>query len=218
MLSVYQIERYFHARHFDPLLRGVVPIGLDLPLPLQVRLSGQPAAVIALALRRVLELTYGPTPLSRELTSSLLAQQNNDGTFGEAEGTSGGTSGGDPLATAAAIAALTALGREHASTPNPEAAVARERAIVALANHQADDGLFQYAADRTDEDRALTSAFILTLLGGEDDFRHAVRYADLLNWFDDHAERLDGNANLLWRLARVDATPARSHELAAIAA
>ena len=48
-LSVYQIERYFHARHLDPLLRGVVPIGIELPLPLQVRLSGQPAAVVALA-------------------------------------------------------------------------------------------------------------------------------------------------------------------------
>jgi hypothetical protein len=216
MLSVYQIQRYFHARHFDPLLRGVVPIGLELPLPLQIRLSGQPGAVLALSLRRVLELTYGPTALSRELTAALLNLQNADGSFGDADGRD--QPAGDPLATAAAVAALTALGREHASTPNPEAAVARERAIVALAHHQADEGLFHCPADRTDEDRALTSAFILTLLGGDDDFRHAVRYADLLNWFDDHAQHLDGSACLLWRLAQVDAAPVPSHELAAIAA
>ena len=219
MLSVHQIERHFRARHLDTLLRGVAPIGLDLPLPLMVRLSAEPVAVIALALRRVLELTYGPTALSRELTAAILDKQNNDGSFGE--GATGNVDGpGDPLATAAVVAALTALGREHANTPHPEAALARERAIAALANSQADTGLFQSSADRTDEDRVLSGAFILTLLAGDEDFRQSVRFADLLNWFDEHAQELDPNAQMLVRLGRVEAPVSRPQRggLAAIAA
>ncbi len=219
MLSVHQIERHFRARHLDALLRGVAPIGLDLPLPLLVRLSGEPVAVLALALRRVLELTYGPTPLSRELTATLLDRQNNDGSFGE--GVSGNPDGpGDPLATAAVIAALTALLQEHASTPHPEAALARERAIAALANSQADHGLFVSPADRTDHDQALATAFILTLLAGDEDFRQSVRFADLMNWFDEHDDELPAHADTLLRIARAQ-TPVCHHPLqtpAAIAA
>lgn len=221
MLSVYQIQRHFQTGHFDPLLRGVAPIGMALPLPLQVRLSGQPAAVIALALKRVLELTYGPTALSRELTAALLDRQNADGSFGEAASTgmtsTGAISQGDPLATASAIAALGAREREHASAPHPEAAIARERAIAALAYSQADDGLFHCPADRTDDDRAMTGLFILSLLAGDEEFHHAARTADLMTWLDEHADEFDHSAANLWRIARIDA-PAASPQRAAVAA
>lgn len=219
MLNVYQIERHFRGGNFDPLLRGVAPIGLDLPLPLQVRLSSQRAAVIALALRRVIEVTYGPTALSRELTAALLDRQNGDGSFGDGA-KDGGLAVGDPLATAAAVAGLTALGREHSNTPNPEAALARERAIAALAHFQVDSGLFACGADRTDDDRALATAFILTLLAGDEDFRHAVRYADLMTWFDEHADQLDGGVGRLWQFARIESPVVSMHEgaVAAIAA
>ncbi len=202
MLSVHQIERQFRARHFESLLRGVAPIGIDWPLPLQIRLGSQPVAAMALALKRVIELTYGPTALSRELTQAIIDQQNADGSFGDS-----GIRGplGDPLATAAVIAALSALAHEHASAPHPEAAVALERALAALANFQADDGLFHCPADRTDDDRALGSIFILTLLAGDDDFRQAVRLADLMNWCDEHAGNLDREAAKLWRMACIDA-------------
>jgi len=219
MLSVYQIERHFRSRHIDTLLRGVSPLGMELPLPLMVRLSAEPVAVIALALRRVLELTYGPTPLSRELIAYLLEHQNNDGSFGD--GTTGNVNGpGDPLATAAVVAALTALAREHANTPHPEAALARERAIAALANSQADSGLFSSAADRTTEDTTLNSAFILSLLAGDEEFRQSVRFADLLTWFEEHVDEVDAAAEKFIRLARVEApaTFRKSNAIAAIAA
>lgn len=219
MLNVYQIERHFRGGNFDPLLRGVAPIGLELPLPLLVRLSGQRAAVIALALKRVVELTYGPTALSRELTAALLDRQNGDGSFGEgARDTLVGS--GDPLATAAAIAALTALAQDHSSASNPEAALARERAIASIAHFQMEQGLFACAADRTDDDRALATAFILTLLAGDEDFRLAVRFADVMTWFDEHVHRLDGASDKLWQFARIEAPAMNVHHgaVAAIAA
>jgi hypothetical protein len=227
MITAHQIQRYFHARHFEPLLRGVSPIGLELPMPLRLRLAGQPAAVIALALRRVLEITYGPTALSRELTEALLQMQNDDGSFGAAgyaatgEDPRGSTTAaqpsGDPLATAAAIAAFTSLLREHASA-HPEAALARERAIAALAATQAEDGLFQYPLDRTVEDRALAAAFMLALLASDDDVRSAVRYADLMNWFEERDAALGEPTARLWRMACVDAAVPATPVRAAMAA
>lgn len=217
MLNVHQIERHFRGSHYDSLLRGVVPMGLDLPLPLQVRLSGQRAAVIALALKRVVELTYGPTSLSRELTAALLDQQNGDGSFGQTSGT-GMALSGDPLATAAAIAALTALLREHSQLPLVEAGAARERAIAALATFQAEAGLFSCPADRTDDDRALTGAFILTLLAGDEDFRQAVRYADLMTWFDEHAQTLECSIAKLWQFAQIESPVGSGREQRSLAA
>jgi len=206
MITAHQIQRHFHARHFEPLLRGISPIGLELAMPLHLRLAAQPAAVIGLALRRIIEMTYGPTPGSRELTAALLHLQNDDGSFGctDTDAAGAGRHMGDALATAAAIAGLNALLREHASAPHPEAAVARERAIAALAATQADDGLFSSSFDRTHDDQALTAAFILHLLAADDDFRQAVRYADLMNWFDEHADHLDDATTQLWRMAQVD--------------
>ena len=70
------------------------------------------------------------------------------------------------------------------------------------------DGLFVSANDHTQEDRTLAAAFILALLAGHAEFRAAVRFADLLNWFDDHSHWLDDTCDMLWRLARVDAPAA----------
>ncbi len=212
MLSVYQIERYLRVRHWDMLLRGIVPLGMELPLPLQIRLSQQPVAVMGLALRRVCELTYGPTAVSREIAAKLLAEQRSDGSFGAA--------GPDPLATAAAVNALSVL---EASQPHhglAEVPAAIDRALIVLAAMQDDDGLFNAPDDRTDDDRAASAAFVLAILAGNDAFRRCVRFADLMTWFDERAESLPDATADFWRLARID-TPVEamsSPQLAAIAA
>ncbi len=65
MLSLHTIERALETADHDRLVREVAANGLSLPLPLRVRLSSSEAAAVALGLRRVAELTYGPTALSR---------------------------------------------------------------------------------------------------------------------------------------------------------
>ena len=212
MLSVYHIERYFRTRHWDILLRGIVPLGMELPLPMHIRLSQQPVAVMGLALRRVCELTYGPTGVSRDMAAALLAQQHADGSFGVA--------GPDPLATAAAVNALATL---EASQPNhglPDVPAAIDRALIVLAAMQDDDGLFNAPDDRTDDDRAAAAAFVLAILASNESFRRSVRFADLMTWFDERADALPEPTATFWQLARID-TPVERHasaELAAIAA
>ncbi|MEX2216995.1 MAG: hypothetical protein WD768_22980 [Phycisphaeraceae bacterium] len=207
MLNVHQITRHLKAGHLDSLLRGTTPLGIELSLPLETRISQQPAAVIALALRRIVELTYGPAEACRLTLASLLRLANADGSFGDGGTDPQGRSRGDCLATAAVADALSRmLSENHATHADRQAAFAsRDAALIALAGMQEADGLFISGNDRTQEDRTLTAAFILALLAGCAEFRSQVRFADLLNWFDDHSDRLDDTCDTLFRLARVDA-------------
>ena len=207
MLNLQLIERLFDAKAFDRLLSGVVANGLELPLPLQVRLSQAPAGAVAMALRRATELAYGGTDLARRLAGFLLMDQAEDGSFDA-----------DPLITAAAAAALGRLPAQRDAGIGPTIVHAKEAAIVALAGMQAEDGLFFSSMDRSSEDRALTAAFVLFLLGGDDLFRRAIRIADLCRWFEQRHDQLDRSTRRLWRMSGVGVRRTRRRAGEAIAA
>ena len=212
MLSINLIQRHFQANHLDSLLDALSANGLELPLPLRIRLGQANASAVAMALRRVIELTYGPTGLSRELTAHLLKDQQPDGSYSQ-----------DPLATAAVVSAFGRLLMEQPGTAGEPVHAAYDRALAALASMQGEDGLFRsptLGVDRTRQERALCSAFILFLLAEDQDFRHAVRFADLLNWFEQNQDDLEADTNRLWLMARTDTSsrPRPSSNLAAIAA
>lgn len=212
MLSVNLIQRHFHANRLDSLLDALSANGLELPLPLLIRLGQVNASAVAMALRRVVELTYGPTGLSRELAGHLLKAQQPDGSYGR-----------DPLATATVVSALGRLFTEQPGAAGDDARDARDRALAALASLQGEDGLFrssELGVDRTQQERAQCSAFILFLLAGDEEFRHTVRFADLLNWFEQRRDDLEDDTRRLWLLARADRgeKPRPNPNLAAIAA
>jgi len=216
MLRVDRIERHYHAGEHERLLRDVADNGLILPLPLRLRLAQGPVPAVALGLRRVAEVTYGPTPLTRDMTATLLREQRGDGAFdADADADSP-----DPLATAAAIAALNQVIAEHPGE-RELVAQARDRALAALLGMQDDAGLFRSADDRDEPQRALVSAFILSLLAGDETFRATVRYSDLMSWFDERADLLERETAALYRLARAatdpTATPKRRRRVPAAA-
>jgi len=194
MLSGYVIGRDFEQRRIDRLLLGLCRNGLPATLTLQVRLSESPEAVIALALRRLVELSYTPSPLAGEMARALLQSQQPDGSFDT-----------DPLSTAAVICALGALlgavGGRAGTTQQQELEHGRSQALFALAAMQCDDGLFDFELDRTEQDRALVAAFILYLLGGDQAFRQIVRFADLSRWFEQNQDELDQATFELWQLS-----------------
>jgi hypothetical protein len=207
MLSVHRIDRHFRGRQFEPLLAAIEANGLELPLPLRARLLQTPVAAVALGLMRLLELTYGPTSLAREMIDALLHFQRSDGSFE-----------GDPLATAAAVAALARCTQDRALAQDGRLAAGYQRGLDALAHMQADDALFTSTDDRSWQDRTLAAAFIVLLLGADPGFRAAVRYAQLMTWFEQHRRRLDPAARELWRLARVQTTGPQTPAPAAAAA
>lgn len=216
MLSVTQIQKLFNSQDHTRMITNLADNGAALPLPLQARLT-QPAATAGLGLRRLTELTYGPTSLSRDMIDSLLDTQLPDGSFP-------GQVDHDPLTTAAAAAGLAATLREQrpapGSTPDPRSTQALENALASLAGMQDAEGLFRHSDDRTEQDRALTSAFILFLLARLPGFRETCRFADLMTWFDERADRLDEDTAQLYHMASLD-DPARhpaSPALNAIAA
>ena len=196
MLTLPTIQRCHRTRDHERLLRALRDNGTILPLPLQVRLSSLPMAVMALGLRRVVELSYGPTPLSREMLAALLDWWR----------VADAGRGVDPLATAALAAAIAAVLRDQPQLDAPSLRLAKREAIASLAAAQAEDGLFDASDDRTDADRRLTSAFILYLLNNDEDFLSLVRVGELSQGLADGSRRRD-DASTLFQLARASATP-----------
>ncbi|MFA9477645.1 hypothetical protein ACERK3_04985 [Phycisphaerales bacterium AB-hyl4] len=213
MLSLHRIEKQFHAGEHERLLRQVLDNGLRLPLPLRVRLSQGRATAIAMGLRRVVELTYGPGPLSRAMIAALLAEQSASGAFLADDRP-------DPLATAAAVSALAMVRRDHPTAAGPEVDEAHDRALAALSEMQDGDGLFRAGDDRSDADRARSAAFVLWLLAADAAFRQSVRMADVRNWFESRLSRLEATTAELYQLACLSRPidPPRTPALAAIAA
>ncbi len=174
-----------------------------LSLPLKIRLSRGPVTAIALSLHRLTELTHEPTPIRQEMTMALLVQQRTDGAFG-IDGPP------DPLPTAAAIAALGRVVNQISTINSIEKVTynrcqaAYEQGLASLAAMQGEDGLFGTADDCTDAERSLVSAFILYLLAGDPAFRMTIRFAELMNWFDERANQLDPMIIALWTLAGLD--------------
>ena len=197
MVNLRMIQRCVERGEFEKLVQRLGENGLAESLPLRARL-GHAAPATGLALRRAVELSYyGPTSLTRMLTALLIHLQQPDGSFA-------GVDERDPVATAAAAAGLATLLADPMGRLDDTAAVAQERAIAALASMQDGQGLFTSAADRTWQDRAATSAFVLTMLVDDPRFRAAVRFADLLSCLDENEHRLDHAARGLLQLARAD--------------
>ncbi len=196
MLSATHIQKLFDSGDHGRMIGCLAQNGAALPLPLQARLS-QPAAAIGLGLRRLCELIYGPTSLSRAMVDTLIQSQLPDGTFA-------GCVDRDPLTTAAAAAGLAASLREHQADMQSPSAEALDRAFVGLSAMQDDEGLFRHSDDRTEQDRALTSAFVLFLLARLPQFRESIRFAELMTWFDERADRLDEDTAQLYHMASLD--------------
>lgn len=199
MLSVSLIERTLETRDYDRLLRDLANNGMDLPLSLRLRLGQSPTAPLALALRRLVELTYGPTALSRQLVDRLLRDQLPDGTFpGD-----GDEAHRDVLASAAALAGLGRVAADHPAALGGALRTGLDRGWSALSELQDCDGLFTAPADRSLADRALTTAFIVSLLGDTPEFRQSFRLHELYQWFEQHDGRLDRSTQHLWDLASI---------------
>jgi hypothetical protein len=207
MLNTQPIQRDYDQRHIDRLLQGLCRNGLPAPLAIQVRLGQSTEAVVALAMHRLAQLRYGPSPRTGGLKMAYFLIESQDAQ---------GTINRDPLATAALVAGF---GRWPDTgglngTELQSIAQARSRAISGLAALQADDGLFIFGDDRADEDRALVAAFIMYLLADDHAFRQTVRYADLSRWFEQRWESLDVDTLELWELSRISvATSAAGDEV-----
>ena len=196
MLSAMHIQKLYDTQDHSRMIGCLAQNGTALPLPLQAKLT-QSAAAIGLGLRRLSELIYGQTSLSVAMTNSLIQNQLPDGAFP-------GTVDNDPLTTAAATTGLAAILREQQAVPDQGLTNALDRALIALTAMQDAEGLFRHSDDRTEEDRALTSAFVLFLLARLPRFRESIRFAELMTWFDERADRLDEDTAQLYHMASLD--------------
>jgi hypothetical protein len=111
-----------------------------------------------------------------------------------------GTVDADSLATATAVSALAAL-RDSDPQSAPSLSIAVDRLLAALSGMQREEGLFDAPADRSDDQRAVVSAFIYYLLGSDSRFREVVRIFDLLDWFEQREYTLPRDAGEVWSLA-----------------
>ncbi|MGB1126383.1 MAG: hypothetical protein ACPG4Q_14360 [Phycisphaeraceae bacterium] len=200
MLSINTIDRALENKDYDRLLRDLTRNGLVMPLPLRVQLAESAVGARGLGLRRLVELTYGPTALSRQLISSLLRAQSPTGAALDAAGRP------SCLLTAALAAGLGRVLRDHRDSQDLDLAEIRfayDRALGALACMQSCDALFAGSQDRDLRDRLLTSAFVAYLLIDAPDFAGICRGHELLSVLEDHLEDADPDTEQLIGMARL---------------
>lgn len=200
MLSIHTIDRALQSRDYDRLLREIGRNGLVMPLPLRVQLAESPVGARGLGLRRLTELTYGPTALTRELVGRLIEAQLPDGSLPDAAGR------GSCLLTAAFASGLGRTLRDHGGQLGElrgQVASAYSLALSALARMQQDDGMFAGPQDRQAHDRLLTSAFIAYLLIDAPGFAEACRGHALLSALEDKLDDCPSEVEQLINMARL---------------
>jgi hypothetical protein len=193
MLSTHQIERWFRSGQFATMLTaalGYLGPSAAVSAPVRRRLARSSVPAVALGLRRLVAMSYGPTELSGQMLEHLLDRQRADGSFD-----------GDAWATAAAAAALETVLAEPLFA-EPRLRVAHARAVAALADMQQDDGLLADATDAAQEDRARTAAFVLAMLASSPAFRRAVRLEHLVAGLQRRQVGMAADTRTLWRLAQ----------------
>lgn len=200
MLSIQTIDRTLETRDYDRLLRDLGRNGLVMPLPLRSQLAQGPVGATALGLRRLIELTYCPTHLTRDLAHRLLAEQGPEGGWRDGEDRV------SPLLTAAAAAALGRSLRDHGDMLGDQLTAIQRgyaNALTALSHLQSADALFAVGTDRTREDRLLTSAFIAYLLVDDPAFAAVCRGHELLSELEEALDRADRTTAELIGMARL---------------
>ncbi|MFI4860905.1 MAG: hypothetical protein ACIAXF_09520 [Phycisphaerales bacterium JB063] len=208
MLSIQLIDKTLQQRDHDRLLRELCRNGLIMPLPLRVRLGRSAHGAAGLGLRRLVELTYGPTALSRELTDQL-AHAIHPGL-----GVLDDDSAPCPVLTAAVCAGLGRLIRDHGQLLGedlPAITQAHQHGIDALAQMQGHDGLFAGPVDRSSGDRLLVSAFIAYLLIDDHAFAARCRRHALLTALEEQRDHAEPQTADLIEMARMSgpASPQR---------
>lgn len=213
MLSIPQIRHLVETRSYERLVDRVLTSGRSGNLSVRLRLGSpeaQAPAALGLALQRVVELTYGPTPLAADIAARLIHLQGRDGLFGgegpersplEAPSTDSCSSelrwdqsalafpgaGGDgvTLACASVAAGAVALrGLVDSSRQRVESGAAPDPVVEG-----AIDRAFFALAQRQQwngligED-AVEGAIVLWQLGGVQRFRESVRFGDFCEAVD----------------------------------
>lgn len=200
MLSVHAIDRALEAKEYDRLLRDLGRNGLVMPLPLRVQLAESPVGAKGLGLRRLVELTFGPTALAKQLIGALIRSQSPTGAVLDAAGRS------SCLLTSAFAAGLGRVLRDHAGrlgVLGDEVRLSYDRALASLASLQRGDGLFAGPEDRDDQDCLLTSAFIAYLLLDSPGFASTCGGHALLSALEDRADSVNADTQQLVHMARL---------------
>lgn len=200
MLSIHTIDRALQSKDYDRLLKDIGQNGLVMPLPLRVQLAESPVGARGLGLRRLIELTYGPTALTRQMIAGLIDAQSPDGSINDAAGR------GSCLLTAAFAAGLGRALRDHGDRlgeQRAEVESAYRQSLGALSRMQGADGLFAGPQDRQDHDRLLTSAFIAYLLIDAPGFSAVCRGYALLSALEERLDDCSVEVEQLINMARL---------------
>ncbi len=187
MINITQIDRLVEQRAWERLIERILQNGRGGNLQVRLRLARRDAAApaaLGLAIQRLCELTFGPTPIARGLVAQLLHLQDGNGGFVES-GSDGQPESADccrrvsPAATAIAVRALiqwSDFAQMCGEDVDPRIAVAVSRGLFALACLQDEVGGF--------DNDVVESAIVLWQLGGRSEFRRVVRFHDLNDLID----------------------------------
>jgi|GEM_PF-5496510 len=197
MLTPTMIARLIASDRPGQLLDAIISNGQYLPRSVHAHLLHSPVSLLALGLKRVVELSRGPHPARDQLTRDLLDAQLEDGSFDA-----------DPLATAYAVAALASLMQDRQGA-SPEVCQAHDRAVEALAAMQDGQGLFGDSEIRQG-DRMRASACVLHLLSRDALACDRLNLTHLLDVLERQPSSMDRDTQSYLRIARASMPRSRA--------
>lgn len=196
MISIPRLTKLAAEASYERLMDEVTRNGRPLPLAVRLRLTDPGSlapAALGLALQRVVELTYRPTPASRDLLARLLGHQGADGGFGAGEAS--------VSSTAVALSALLGVASQINVLPraalelwmSAEEKAALDQAIgaglhfLSMAQESGEGGALLREPGLIGDE--IDSAVVLWQLGLQPRFARAVRFEALLTAVDAHGLR-----------------------------
>ncbi len=186
MINPRTLERQFRNKNHKQQLTALIKNGLNIPNLIHNNILQQPAAINALALRRLCQITYLPDPaITRMLDDIITASINSS--YEE-----------KPLAAACIASAIQAIEKYF---PN---LITQNHKNCVFKHLQTLSQYFAISPQNYTQDQKATSAFILYLLAGDANFRNSIDLQSHIQSYQNNTTQYDAQTQTLYRHAMVD--------------
>src|SRR4051812_33383689 len=182
MQTVRRIERLWNDHQYNRLFRELLAHRPEASFRLEID-NPTSAVAAAMGVIRLDELNQSHVPMAGTFIRALVASQEKDGGWGDAT--------------------VTTLCLRALMTGKNTGGEAIARGLSYLADLQKTDGLWPRIPLRRMPAEPSVSAFVLYQLGEDDRFRSAVRFDDVVAWFEQNQASLEPEVRRLWERAQL---------------
>ena len=186
MINPRTLERQFRNKNHKQQLTALIKNGLSIPNLIHNNLLQQPAAINALALRRLCQISYIPDPAITRMLDDIITISINS------------TYENKPLAAACVVSAIQAIEKYFPNLIKENHKNCVNKHLRTLSDY------FSNTPQVSTPDQSATSAFILYLLAADANFRNSIDLHAHIRSYQNSNTQYDPQTQTLYRHAMVD--------------